>query len=78
MAFLFCLPIRIQEESCNRNSFLLSSNAKKPTEMDSYAGLLLQYIPGFSLVEGAVQNIMINVLKTGMLLLWQNVLPSSI
>lgn len=78
MAFLFCLLIRIQEESCNRNSFLLSSNAKKPTEMDSYAGLLLQYIPGFSLVEGAVQNIMINVLKTGMLLLWQNFLPPSI
>lgn len=34
--------------------------------MDSYAGFFLQYIPGFSLIEGAVQNILINVLKTGM------------
>ena len=34
--------------------------------MDFYAGFFLQYIPGFSLIEGAVQNILINVLKTGM------------
>lgn len=35
--------------------------------MDSYILTLTKYIPGFPLLDGAIQNIMINILKTGML-----------
>lgn len=33
--------------------------------MDSYATNLLQYIPGVSILEGAIQSVLINILKTG-------------
>lgn len=52
-----------------RNSLLVlcpKQACRSRYTMDSYAGFFLQYIPGFSLIEGAVQNILINVLKTGM------------
>lgn len=33
--------------------------------MDTYVSMFLSFIPGFSILEGAIQNMLINVLKTG-------------
>jgi ditrans,polycis-polyprenyl diphosphate synthase len=33
--------------------------------MDSYLGLIIRRIPGISILEGALQTIFINILKTG-------------
>lgn len=33
--------------------------------MDSYASMILQYVPGYSIIEGVIQQLLINILTTG-------------